>query len=320
MSTIKSLKAHNKINLPLLLDACTSGNTKDGNLFLTLKFKDTTGEIDGKIWSVSPELLQETKDLVGKIVTVDAQVIEFKSALQLKINTIQCAPVQEVEKFVNTAPLPLEQMLETLESYVFKINDSDLQRVCRKLLQDHRVLFQTSPAASRNHHDYLGGLLHHVTSMLQLAEAIKNLYPVINESLLYSGIIIHDIGKVVELSGPIGTQYTLEGKLLGHISIALKMLSRTQDELRISNSESILLLEHLLLSHHGKLEFGSPKEPVVLEAEVLNFIDNLDARMVMMERALKATAPGEFTPRVFSLENRSFYRPLKSNIKDDLGE
>ena len=144
--------------------------------------------------------------------------------------------------------------------------------------------------------------------MLRTAEALCDIYPSLNRSLLYSGIILHDIGKVKELSGPIGTTYTTEGNLIGHIVIAVEEISMIAAELEIEGEE-VLLLKHLILSHHGKLEYGSPKVPMLKEAEILHFIDNIDARMMMMDKHLDNTDKGKFTDRIFPLENRNLYNP-----------
>lgn len=320
MKKINQFQAHERIKQTLLLDQVMSGNTKDGSLFLTLQLQDASGTIDGKVWSATQNQLSELSGWIGKVVIVDAIVTEFKGNNQLKIAEITLAEMQDVDQFIEVAPVETRLMQEELERFIFMIDDSPLQRIVRKLMKDHMSSFISYPAASKNHHEYYSGLLHHVTSMLKLAEKMVELYPQLNYSLLYAGIIIHDIGKIVELSGPVGTVYTLEGKLLGHISIALKMLEKAKNELQIEHSESVLLLEHLLLAHHGKLEYGSPKEPVVMEAEVLNMIDNFDARMVMMTRALANTKNGEFTTRIFSLENRSFYKPMSYTFDQEISE
>src|SRR5690625_729082 len=183
-----------------------------------------------------------------------------------------------------------------------------LQRIVRQLLNKYGREFLTFPAAMTNHHDFVSGLAYHVHYMLRTAEALCDIYPSLNRSLLYSGIILHDIGKVKELSGPIGTTYTTEGNLIGHIVIAVEEISMIAAELEIEGEE-VLLLKHLILSHHGKLEYGSPKVPMLKEAEILHFIDNIDARMMMMDKHLDNTDKGKFTDRIFPLENRNLYKP-----------
>jgi 3'-5' exoribonuclease len=144
--------------------------------------------------------------------------------------------------------------------------------------------------------------------MLKLAESFSTLYPSLNRDLLYAGVILHDLGKVFELSGPVSTIYTVEGNLLGHISIMVNEIGKAAEELAIEGEE-VMLLQHLVLSHHGKEEWGSPKKPLIKEAEMLHLIDNVDAKMNMLDRALTKVKPGEFTERIFALDNRSFYKP-----------
>ena len=164
------------------------------------------------------------------------------------------------------------------------------------------------PAATKNHHDYASGLLDHVVSMLRLGKAICELYPTLNRDLIFAGIILHDIGKVIELSGPVATAYTVEGNLLGHITIMVNEIGQAARELNI-DGEEVMVLQHIVLSHHGKEEWGSPKKPMIQEAEIIHYIDNIDAKMNMLNRALEKTPEGEFTERVFALDNRSFYKP-----------
>ena len=164
------------------------------------------------------------------------------------------------------------------------------------------------PAASKNHHEYVSGLAYHTYGMLKVAESFCTLYPTLNKDLLYSGITLHDLGKTIELSGPVVPEYTLEGKLLGHISISNAMIKETANKLHIEGEE-VTLLQHMILAHHGKNEYGSPVLPQIKEAEILYLIDNIDARMAMMDKALETVEYGKFTKRVFSLENRALYKP-----------
>lgn len=145
--------------------------------------------------------------------------------------------------------------------------------------------------------------------MLGIARQLHELYPSINKDLLYAGIILHDIGKIKELSGVVSTTYTLEGKLLGHITIMVEEIAEMAKELQVEEKEEVLILQHLILSHHGKAEWGSPKPPMVKEAELLHIIDLIDAKMNMLDKALDKVQPGEFTERLFAMDNRSFYKP-----------
>src|SRR5699024_1395163 len=134
------------------------------------------------------------------------------------------------------------------------------------------------------------------------------IYPTLNRSLLLSGIILHDIGKVKELTEPLGTSYTNEGNLIGHIVIAVEEITRIEDQLN-NEGEEVKLLRHLILSHHGNVEYGTPKMLMIKEAEILHFIDNIDARIMMIDKHINKADKGSFTDRIFPLESRNFYRP-----------
>jgi 3'-5' exoribonuclease len=154
--------------------------------------------------------------------------------------------------------------------------------------------------------------------MIEMAKAVANYYPNINQSLLYAGLVLHDLGKVIELSGPTATEYTLEGQLIGHIVLVDQEITLACEELNISmDSEDVLMLRHVILAHHGELEYGSPVRPQVKEAEIIHYLDQIDAKINMMEDALDKTEPGEFTGKIWPLENRRFYKPSFTDRKLD---
>ncbi|MEG0686993.1 MAG: HD domain-containing protein, partial [Erysipelotrichales bacterium] len=193
--------------------------------------------------------------------------------------------------------------------YIYELDDKIINSVVTSVVKLYDDQLVEYPAASKIHHAYHGGLLYHVVSMLRLAKAIIGLYPVLNKNYLYAGIILHDLGKIEELSGVLATEYTTKGKLLGHISILHAQVAAIAKELGYEDSEQVMILEHLILSHHGRLEYGSPVLPMIREAEILTYIDNIDARMDTINRVLEGVEPGSFAPREFSLDNRTFYKP-----------
>lgn len=299
-----------QIDLFLLIKNAVKGVASNGKPFLTLIFQDQSGEIEAKLWDVSDE--DEKNFLPEKIVKVTGEILNYRGRNQLRIRQIRPASASDSVKlsdFLETAPLSTDEMISKITQYIFEMQNPNLQRITRHLLKKHQTAFLEYPAATKNHHEFVSGLAYHVVSMLDLAKAIAELYPSLDKDLLYAGIILHDLGKVVELSGPISTVYTVEGNLLGHITIMVNEIGKAADELSI-NGEEVLILQHLVLSHHGKAEWGSPKPPLIKEAEILHYIDNLDAKMNMLDRALGRVKPGEFTERVFALENRSFYKPI----------
>nr|WP_285853434.1 3'-5' exoribonuclease YhaM [Sporosarcina luteola] len=297
------------VELYLLIKQSTKGITQQGSPFMTLILQDKSGDIEAKLWDAGEE--HERLYAAATIVKVGGEVHEYRGKNQLRIKSIRPAKEDEgvtISDLVPSSAKSKEVLYEELLQYFFEMKNPQIQRITRHLLKKHQSDFLVYPAATRNHHDYVSGLLDHVVSMLKLGKAIAELYPSLNKDLLYAGIILHDVGKVIELSGPIGTQYTVEGNLLGHITIMVNEISKAADELEI-HGEEVMLLQHMVLSHHGKEEWGSPKRPMLMEAEILHYIDNIDAKMNMLDRAMSKTANGEFTERIFPLDNRSFYKP-----------
>ncbi|SDO30021.1 3'-5' exoribonuclease YhaM [Alkalicoccus daliensis] len=296
------------VDLYLLIKYAKKGIASNGKPFLTLHFTDKTGEIEAKMWGITPE--DEAKYISGTVTQVSGDIQDFRGNRQLRLKTIR-KPDKEMkaEDFMPSAPMAKEIMLEQVNQYLFEMSNAKIQRITRHLFKKHQQAFSVSPAATKNHHEYVSGLLYHVLSMLELARGIADQYVSLNRDLLYAGVILHDMAKVRELSGPMGTQYTLEGKLLGHISIMVSEVDEASKELGIEGEE-VLVLQHMILSHHSKGEWGSPKPPMVKEAEILHMIDNIDAKMNMMDRALDRTQPGEFSERIFAMDQRSFYKPI----------
>ncbi len=297
------------VDLYLLIKQATKGVTQQGSPFMTLILQDKSGDLEAKLWDTGEE--QARMYQAATIVKVGGEVHEYRGKNQLRIKAIR--PIKEDEgvtiaDLVPSAEKSKEVLFEELMQYFFEMKNPHIQRITRHLLKKHQQDFMLYPAATRNHHDYVTGLLDHVVSMLKLGKAIAELYPTLNKDLLYAGIILHDVGKVIELSGPVGTQYTIEGNLLGHITIMVNEISKAAEELELEGEE-IMLLQHMVLSHHGKEEWGSPKRPMLKEAEILHYIDNIDAKMNMLNRVMSKTTPGEFSERVFPLDNRSFYKP-----------
>ncbi|ADU29725.1 3'-5' exoribonuclease YhaM [Evansella cellulosilytica] len=306
---INQYKIGDSIDMYLLIKSAKKATASNGKAFLTLHMSDKSGEIEAKLWGIAPE--DEATFVSATIVHVTGEIQEFRGMRQLKIKSIRPTTSMDQVKpadFLPSAPLDPEEMLERVTQYIFEMQNAKIQRITRHLFKKHQVAFSQSPAATKNHHEFVSGLAYHVVSMLELAKSIATLYPSLDRDLLYAGIILHDLGKVRELAGPIVSEYTLEGKLLGHISIIVNEIDEAAKELEIEGEE-VLVLQHLVLSHHGKGEWGSPKPPLIREAEILHMIDNIDAKMNMMDRALMNVKPGEFSERIFPMENRSLYKP-----------
>lgn len=311
MIKIKDMKCgDDNVEFTALISYVTSGKTNGANKsnYLSITFQDDTGAIDAKLWNAS-EL--QMKDLVvGTIVRGKGDIIKYSDSRQMKIvsiDDVSHSKSQQVE-FLVKAPLQEREMMEELKGYVKKISNMKLYTLVQFLFEKHIEKFMIYPAASKNHHEYVSGLAFHTLSMLKVAEGFLKVYPQLNADLVYAGILLHDLGKTVELSGPAVPTYTLEGKLLGHISIGQAMVKEAADELNIQGEE-VVLLQHMILSHHGKNEFGSPVLPQIREAEIIYFIDNIDARMNMFDKALNQVEYGDYSKRIYSLENRMIYKP-----------
>ena len=298
------------IDLFMLIKNASKGIASNGKPFLTLILQDQSGEIEAKLWDASDD--DEKNYAPQNIVKINGDIQNYRGKSQLKIRQIRPAgPLDGVKlgDFLETAPLSREEMTSMMTQYIFEMKNPNIQRITRHLIKRHQQAFLDYPAATKNHHEFVSGLAYHVVSMLDLAKVIAGLYPSLDKDLLYAGVILHDMGKVLELSGPVSTVYTVQGNLLGHITIMVNEIGKAADELGISGEE-VLILQHLVLSHHGKAEWGSPKPPLIKEAEILHYIDNLDAKMNMLDRALERVKPGEFSERIYALDNRSFYKPF----------
>lgn len=297
------------LEIPLLVKSLTKGVTQKGAPYASVVLQDSTGTIDGKIWDIKPEL--ESIIEIGKVQLVTCEVLKYNNALQLRIHRIDALNQNEInlDEFVIASKVSRADLEMVITNTISSIKNDNYRSLIQGLFEMIGDDFYNYPAASKNHHSFLGGLATHVVEMIHLADALCNLYPQLNRDLLVSGVLAHDLGKMFELSGPITTEYTLEGKLTGHISILHGRLMEIASRLGLSETEEAILLRHCILSHHGQLEYGSPVLPLVQEAEVLAFIDNLDARLNTLETALSSVQPGEFTQRIFAMENRSFYKP-----------
>ncbi|MDK7930310.1 MULTISPECIES: 3'-5' exoribonuclease YhaM [Staphylococcus] len=311
MRNVEKLNPGDSVENFFLIHRATQGVTAQGKDYMTLYLQDKSGDIEAKLWTVTKDDMKILKPEI--IVWVKGDVINYRGRKQMKVNQFRLATAEDgvkTQDFVDGAPLSPNEIQDELSHFILEIENAHLQRITRHLLKKYQDKFFTYPAASSHHHNFAGGLSYHVLTMLKIAKSLCDIYPLLNRSLLYSAIILHDIGKVRELSGPVATTYTVEGNLLGHISIASDEVAEGAKELGI-DSEEVMLLRHMILAHHGKMEFGSPKLPHLKEAEILFFIDNIDAKMNMFDKAFKKTEKGQFTERIFGMDNRQFYNPEK---------
>ncbi|MEG0841583.1 MAG: HD domain-containing protein [Erysipelotrichaceae bacterium] len=305
--TIEEFIDGDKLTIKVLIHNVTRGVTNKGAPYLSFVLQDKSGTMDAKFWNVSEEMLGVYK--AGMLVEVNGDVLSHNKQLQFRIQSMNILDRSSVDlrDYIKASPIPRAVLKEKIEEHINAIKNEKIKTIVQALINEYETDFYAYPAASKNHHDFVGGLATHVLGMIELAKRICALYPLLNQDLLVGGVLVHDLGKLIELSGPVITEYTLEGKLLGHISIMQAKLTSVASEQKIEGEE-VTLLRHMILSHHGVYEYGSPVLPMIPEAEILYFIDNMDARMNTMEKALNQVEPGEFTPRIFALENRMFYK------------
>lgn len=288
----------------------------NGSKYLDLTFADCTGELNGKLWdgTVDPPP-------VGSVVKVRGVTQEYNGRLQLRIEKFR--PLDETDKvdmnlLTPSAPENPETMLTELGDAVKALQSAPLRAIVEAMVARYSAKLTYYPGAQRIHHAERGGLLHHTLGMLRLAKAVLPLYPQLNADLLISGVIVHDLCKIEELDSDelgIVKDYTPEGLLLGHISIGVARLGETAKDLGITG-EPVLLLQHMLLSHHGEDAYGSPRKPMFPEAEMLHWLDIVDARMNEIDTALAKVPPGVFSEKVWSLERR-LYQPQYDKLETD---
>ena len=304
---IKDLNNGDHIKMKLLIFQVNKGVTNKGAPYLSLQLQDKTGVMDAKYWNVSEDEINKYK--AGMICMITADVLSHNNQLQIRVSHIEMLDRnnEDLADFVRSSSIGKEELKYKINHAIDSIRNDTYQRLVKAVLLEYETDFYTYPAASKNHHNFVGGLATHVLGMVELGEFLCKQYPLLDHDLLISGILLHDIGKIVELSGPVIIEYTIEGKLLGHISIMQAKLYEIARRMNIDNEE-LILLRHMILSHHGEYEYGSPVLPMVPEAEMLHLIDNIDAKMNTMEKAFERVEPGTFTPRIFAMENRSFYK------------
>jgi 3'-5' exoribonuclease len=300
----------------LLVRTATQRTSQNGSKYLDMTLCDISGDVNAKMWdSLTPP------PEVAQAVRVRGAMQEFNGKAQLRVDKMRAvtnADDIDMSALTPVAPEPANDMLGFIERRVSEIRDEALKALVQRRLGESGAKLLYYPAASKLHHAEKSGLLHHVTTMLRAANAICEIYPQLDADLLAAGVILHDLCKLTELAADelgMVSDYTREGMLIGHLVMGVAELSRAGRELGV-REELLIMLEHMILSHHDLPEYGSPKPPMFPEAEVLHLLDQLDARMFEMQRALAAVQPGTFTERIWSLD-RKLYRRTEDRQKEE---
>lgn len=283
---------------------------KDGERYFAITLCDSTGQIECRMWELDGAQPFEA----GDVVKARGAVSRYQEKPQLTIEKIRKANPEEFDlaDFVPKTSRDVEAMWAELNGYVSSFTNLHLQNLLRAFLDDVEIAsaFKSAPAAKSMHHAWIGGLLEHIVSLLGISDLTAHHYPEINRDLLLTGVVLHDIGKLQELRWGTGFDYTIEGQLLGHISMGIGMVEKKLTCLPDFPENLRVLVEHMILSHHGKYEFGSPKLPMIPEALLLHYLDDLDAKMqTMRSEFARAEAQGRSQEQLTDWV-RAMERPL----------
>ncbi len=284
--------------------------TAKGVPFLDLILTDSSGEIGAKLWDYKEEIHGNIK--LNSLIKVRGTVSMFNDALQLRVERVRLATESDavrMEDFVPSADYSGEAMYDYIFNTVSSFENAQLKKLTLTILEKNKEKILYWPAAFKLHHAIRGGLLYHTLSILKMAEAMCEIYPAIEKELLFSGVILHDVAKIDEFDVAetgVVSGYTVEGTLIGHLVRGAMNIEKIGEELGI-DKELLMLVEHMVLSHHGEPEFGAAVRPMFLEAELLSQLDLMDARIYEISQAVSETEAGSFTPRQWALENRKLY-------------
>lgn len=278
---IKDIHAGDKVNDTFLVVEKNMAVSQKGSPYLNLSLRDRTGEIDGRIWDNAVAL----NKLFGRgdVVDVKSRAVSYRNSIQLSISGLRKVDSDEVDlgNFLPASELDVGRMFEDLMEFVEKVDTPCLKELLYEFFKDEDIAdrFKKAPAAKGLHHCYIGGLLEHTLSVTRLIDMVADHYEGVNRDLLITGSILHDIGKIRELSFDSLTDYTDDGRLIGHIVIGIEMLDTKMANIENFPEQLAMELKHTMLSHHGILEYGSPKRPKTLEALIIHYMDDLDAKM-----------------------------------------
>lgn len=284
--------------------------TAKGVPYLDLILADNSGEISAKLWDYKETPSNQFNSF--DFVKVRGTYVPFNDTLQFRVERIRLVMAEDnvaIEDYVPSACLSGEIMLGEIEKVIDSFEDEELKTLVNAVIAEYREKLLYWPAAKNLHHAVRSGLLMHTLSILRLAKSVCGIYRFVNYDLLCAGAVLHDIAKIDEMQATatgIAAEYTVKGNLLGHLVMGAMSVDRIGRALGISE-ETLTLVEHMLISHHGTPEFGAAKLPMFIEAELLSQLDLMDARLYEMHSAVEAVDEGAFTPRQWALENRNLY-------------
>ncbi|HIJ57563.1 MAG TPA: HD domain-containing protein [Deltaproteobacteria bacterium] len=307
---VGDLKAGDEINDAFALAEKTLGQKKDGKPYLTVVLSDKTGSVKGVVWDGVEEIA--SANTAGEVVHVKGGVSEYRGELQVVIKKMMHAAPENVNAsdFLPATSHGIDSMFERLVRMTESLKTDYLRALFESFWKDPDFVqkFKTAPAAKKMHHAYIGGLLEHTLSMALLVERIAGHYSGIDLELLLTGVILHDIGKIREFDYELSIDYSDEGRLLSHIIIGIQMVDEKLKQVYQFPLEKERLLKHMIISHHGTREFGSPEPPKTLEAVLLNYIDEIDSKVNGIREFLASEGPGAGWTSYHKILGRHFYK------------
>jgi len=320
MQTIASLKEGDWVEEVYLVTSKQISTAKNGVTYLSLKLADKTGEIDGRLWDNADAVAGkfEREDFVR----IKGMASIYQGSMQIKMKTLEKVDDSgvDVANFLESSPRNPDEMVKELRAFAAALSNAHLRQLMNAFLDDaaFMAVFRRTPAAKTLHHNYIGGLLEHVVELVALSRDVARHFPSIDLDLLTVGAFLHDIGKVKELAVRKSIEYTTEGRLIGHISLGYEMIVEKISAIPGFPSELTMLLKHIMLSHHGEYEFGSPKRPKIQEAVVINYLDDLAAKINNFQATLKKenVSAGEWTG-YSKMHDRYLYRQTAYSAQEE---
>ena len=307
---IKDIRAGDFVDDIFVLSKKTVAQKRDGNNFLNVTVSDKTGNIKGVIWDNVDEISAGTAS--GNFMQVQGTVSEYKGTLQLVVKNMTTIPADSINPsdFLPATRRDIDKMFLRLLKITATMEAGHLKKLFEMFFNDMDFVrkFKNAPAAKKMHHAYIGGLLEHTLSMALLADRIAGHYSGVDRDLLIAGTILHDIGKIREFNYKYSIDYSDEGRLLSHIVIGIMMLDEKLEEVEDFPQDQAVLLRHMIVSHHGTREFGSPEPPKTIEAVLLNYIDEIDAKVKGIRDFMATEDPNESWTSYHRLLGRHFYR------------
>ena len=308
---VKDMVPGDKVEGFYILKEAYQKISSNGKPFLSAVIADKTGTMDVKVWDYAGPV--GTQEDVGKIIKIRGDVSEFKGNPQLSLSNIRMALPEDncdTVRLVAAAPIDKDETVRKVRALVDSMEDPDYRQVARTMLERHLETFASIPAAKSVHHSFLSGLLMHTANMMALADFLSGQYAsVFDRRLLLTGTLLHDFAKEIEFRFSdlgIVTDYSVKGQLLGHLVMGAQEVAQVCAELGTPEEKS-LLLQHMILSHHGEPEYGAAVKPMFAEAELLSYIDMVDSRMEIYAELLPSVAEGSFSGRVFALDKRIYH-------------